>query len=121
MKLIRLVLGRIIIFLDNIFPPKVLNRDSISQININKITSAYKLYQYHACPFCVKVRRFFKKESLMVELFDAKNPDFKEELTKNGGKQKVPCLKVVLKNNQFAWIYESKDIIEFIKKEIKIR
>ena len=121
MKLIRWILGKTIISLDIVFSPKALNRNSASQIKINKITNSYKLYQYHACPFCVKVRRFFKKESLNIDLIDAKKEIFKLDLIQNGGKQKVPCLKVQLKNKQVRWIYESGDIIEFISKEIKIR
>ena len=121
MNLIRWILGKIIICLDIIFYPKALIRDSISQIKINKITRSYQLYQYHACPFCVKVRRFFKKESLYIDLIDAKKASHRDELTHNGGKTKVPCLRVKLKNKQVRWIYESKDIIEFITKEIQTR
>ena len=121
MKLIRWILGKIIICLDMIFSPKPMIRDNVLQTKINKITSVYKLYQYNACPYCVKVRRFFKRESLNIDLVDAKKESYKQELIQNGGKHKVPCLKVRLKNNQVRWIYESKDIIEFITKEIKIR
>ena len=119
MKLIRWFLGRIIIYLDKFFIPKVLSRDINNQDKINEITSSYKLYQYNACPFCVKVRRFCKKNSLNIDLVDAKKDSYKEELINKGGKQKVPCLKVQLKNSQVMWIYESRDIIEFITKEIK--
>ena len=121
MKLIRWMLGRIIIFLDMIFSPKAIIRDNALQTKINKITSSYKLYQYNACPFCVKVRRFFKRETLNVDLVDAKQENFKQELIQNGGKEKVPCLKVELKDKSVRWIYESNDIIEFISKEIKLR
>ena len=121
MKLIRWMLGRIIISLDIIFSPKPMIRDNVLQTKINKITTDYKLYQYNACPFCVKVRRFFKRESLSIDLVDAKQESFKQELIHNGGKQKVPCLKVELKNKSVRWIYESNDIIEFISKEIKLR
>ena len=121
MTLIRWILGKIIICLDMIFSPKALNRDIVNQIQINKITNSYKLYQYNACPFCIKVRRFFKRESLNIYLVDAKQESYKQELIQNGGKQKVPCLKVELKNKPVRWIYESKDIIKFISKELKIR
>ena len=121
MKLIRWVLGKIILFLDVLFSPKVLSRDSFNQTKINKVTSSYKLYQYNACPFCVKVRRFIKRESLEIDIVDAKKQIYKQELIKNGGKQKVPCLKVKFKNNKVRWIYESKDIIDFISKEIKFK
>ena len=38
MKLIRWILGRIIISLDIIFSPKAYNRDKVLQTKINKIT-----------------------------------------------------------------------------------
>ena len=119
MKLIRWILGRMIIFLDFIFTPKPKLRDKSSQDLVNNITNSYKLYQYYACPFCVKVRRFFKRESISIELIDAKNQVFKENLVQNGGMLKVPCLRVESKKNQVKWIYESNEIIDFISKEIK--
>jgi len=120
MKLIRWILGRIIIFLDALFSPKAIIRDLNRQNKIDEITSSYQLYQYNACPFCVKVRRFFKKQSLNINLIDAKQENHKKDLVENGGKQKVPCLKVQLKNKQNKWIYESDDIIKFLSKELKI-
>jgi len=119
MKLIRWILGRIIIFLDMIFSPKSIIRETKQQNHINKITKSYQLYQYNACPFCVKVRRFFKKKSLNINLIDAKQENHKKYLIKNGGKLKVPCLKVELGNKQNKWIYESDEIIEFLSKEFK--
>ena len=119
MKLIRWILGRMIIFLDFVFTPKKRLRDKNSQYSVNKISKSYSLYQYYTCPFCVKVRRFLKKESINVELIDAKNEFFKKDLIQNGGMLKVPCLRVESKK-QVKWIYESNDIIDFISKETKI-
>ena len=72
MKVIRWILGRLIILLDFIFSPKPILRDKTSQDLVNTITNRYKLYQYYACPFCVKVRRFLRKESINIEFIDAK-------------------------------------------------
>jgi glutaredoxin len=121
MKVIRWILGRMIIFLDFIFTPKSKLRDKSSQDLVNKMTKSFKLYQYHACPFCVKIRRFCKKESINIELIDAKMEIFKKDLIKNGGVLKVPCLRVVSTKNQVKWIYESNQIIDFISKEIRIK
>ena len=119
MKVIRWTLGRLIIILDFIFSTKPIGRDKTSQDLVNTITSRYKLYQYYACPFCIKVRRFLRRESINIEFIDAKDEFYKKDLTKNGGKLKVPCLRVVSKKNQVKWIYESNEIIDFISKEIK--
>ena len=121
MKLIRWVLGRVIIFLDVLFSPKPLNRSKSLQSNIDKVTKNYKLYQYYACPFCVKVRRFMRKNNLKINLKDAKNnKTFKSELLNEGGKHKVPCLKIVKKYSKTIWLYESTEIIKFLKKEFKL-
>ncbi len=121
MKLIRWFVGRLILFTNRITLPTPILRKNIEQAKIDEKTKNLTVYQFEACPFCVKVRRFFKRESLNIDLVDAKQESFKQELIQNGGKQKVPCLKVELKNKSVRWIYESNDIIEFISKEIKIR
>ena len=67
----------------------------------------------------VSRRRFFKKKSLKIELIDAKEEIHKQDLIQNGGRQKVPCLRIQLENKPIRWIYESNDIIEFISTEIE--
>ena len=120
MKLIRWVLGRMIILLDFAFTPKSRHREKNSQELINEITKSYKLYQYNACPFCVKVRRFFKRESINIQLIDAKNEVYKKDLIEYGGILKVPCLRVEKEKNEVKWLYETNEIIIFISKQIKI-
>ena len=119
MKVVRWVIGRVIIFFDFMFTPKSKVRDISSQDLVNKITKHYKLYQYNACPFCVKVRRFLRKKSINIEFIDAKDEFNKKDLIQNGGILKVPCLRVESKKNQVKWIYESNEIINFISQEIK--
>jgi len=93
MTLIRWVLGLIILSLDYITRPKPVIRDKNSQEEINKLTKKMSLYQYKACPFCVKVRRNMRKYSLNIELRDAKGNSLNKKNLKNfGGKLKVPCL-----------------------------
>ena len=76
----------------------------------------YKLYQFKACPFCVKVRRAIKREGLNIETRDAKNNEqYRQELLEQGGKVKVPCLRIE-KNGQVQWLYESNDIIAYLNK-----
>jgi hypothetical protein len=79
MKLIRLVLGKVILGLDCVFTPSGVKRDPAKQAEIDAETANYSLYQFEACPFCVKVRRTIKRQSLKIELRDAKN---NEELIK---------------------------------------
>jgi glutaredoxin len=119
MTIIRWVLGIIILSLDFVTRPKPIKRDYNTQKKINRITKNMSLYQYKACPFCVKVRRKLRKYSLNIELKDAKNNKANKNDLKNlGGKLKVPCLKIGNNTGDIQWLYESKDIINFLEKEI---
>ena len=116
MKFVRWFLGRIILLIDFIFSPKRQQRDEQSQAMVDQQAQALALYQFNACPFCVKVRRAMKRQNLNIELRDAKNDAvFREELQKEGGKIKVPCLRIA-DGGGVTWMYESNDIIDYLSK-----
>jgi len=119
-KFIRWVIGKLILSLDFITRPKPILREYHDQIKIDSITSNFSLYQFNACPFCVKVRRKIRSLSLNIELRDAKgNFKFKEELMKKGGRYKVPCLRIDCDNEEIKWIYGSDDINELLESKYK--
>jgi len=121
MSLIRWFVGKLILFINSITLPKPILRKKIDQDKIDKETKYFTIYQFEACPFCVKVRRFIMKNSLKINLKDAKNnKTFKSELVNEGGKHKVPCLKIAKINSETIWLYESTEIIKFLKKEFKL-
>ena len=121
MTLIRWVLGLIILSLDYITRPKPVIRDKNSQEEINKLTKKMSLYQYKACPFCVKVRRNMRKYSLNIELRDAKGNSLNKKNLKNlGGKLKVPCLRIEKNKDNIQWLDESKEIINYLEKELNL-
>jgi len=121
MSLIRWFVGKLIIFMHLITLPKPILRKKIDQDRIDKQTKYFTIYQFEACPFCVKVRRFMRKNNLKINLKDAKNnKTFKSELLNEGGKHKVPCLKITKKYSKTIWLYESTEIIKFLKKEFKL-
>lgn len=121
MSFIRWFLGRCILFINAVTLPKPILRNEDNQAKVDKKTQHFTLYQFEACPFCVKVRRFIRKNSLKIELKDAKsNMSNKSELVNNGGKQKVPCLKIEKINAKTIWLYESDAIIAFLAKEIEL-
>jgi glutaredoxin len=121
MTLIRWLLGRLILSLEFITRPAPLLREKKEQEKINSTTSKLSLYQFNACPFCVKVRRHIRKFSLNIELKDAKNNiSYKEELIIGGGAHKVPCLRVDHSTKQTKWLYESDEIIAYLKKEFPL-
>ena len=121
MGFIRWFLGKLILFINAATLPKPIFRNGVDQDKVDKKTQYYTLYQFEACPFCVKVRRFIRKNSLKIELKDAKsNMGNKSELVNNGGKHKVPCLKIEKINAKTIWLYESDAIIAFLSKEIEL-
>lgn len=115
MFIIRKFIGSIILFLNWVFTPKGIKRDANAQKLIDNKTDKLKLYQFHACPFCVKVRRAMKRMSLNIETRDAKNnQNYKSELVSEGGRHKVPCLKIENKDGSVNWMYESSEIVSFL-------
>ena len=118
MVYIRWFLGKLILFINAITLPKPILRNKAVQDKVDKKTQGFSLYQFEACQFCVNVRRFIRKNSLKIELKDAKNNMVnKSELVNNGGKHKVPCLKIEKINAKTTWLYESDAIIAFLAKE----
>jgi glutaredoxin len=116
MAIIRLILGKLILFFNWAFPPRGIKREPELQARIDLQTANLKLYQYRACPFCMKVRRAMKRQSLSIETRDVKRSDIsREELLAGGGNLKVPCLRVEDVQGQVEWIYESKEIIGYLE------
>lgn len=72
MQLIRWFLGKLILLVDTLFSPKGLKRSPEAQSKVDEQATHYALYQFAACPFCVKVRRAMKRQSVTIELRDAK-------------------------------------------------
>ncbi|GHA58192.1 glutaredoxin family protein [Photobacterium aphoticum] len=115
MKVIRLVLGKIILLLNAVFSPKSQQRDSDAQQRVEQELQAITLYQFESCPFCVKVRRAAKRLNLPLQTLDAKQPDHEQALIAGGGKRKVPCLRIEQDNGEVTWMYESNDIIAYLE------
>lgn len=119
MQIIRFILGRIILFLDYITSPKPIKIKQKELDRIVQVTSNMTLYEFKACPFCVMIRRFMKKNNIHIETKDARrNHDFASELISGGGKLQVPCLQIKKSSGETIWMYESKDIIKFLTIEL---
>jgi glutaredoxin len=116
MKAIRWFLGKLILALNALFPPKLtVTRSSADQTRVDQECTQLSLYQFEACPFCVKVRRAIKRMGLRIELRDAqKNEAFAQELLAGGGQRQVPCLRIV-EGSGTRWLYESSDIIAYLE------
>jgi len=114
MKIVRAILGALILFFDWVFTPRGIKRNAGDQADVDSQTANLALYQYKACPFCVKVRRSMKRNSLSIETRDAKRCDnSRDELMNGGGALKVPCLRIEDKG-EVSWMYESSQIINYL-------
>ena len=116
MPLIRKLLGAMILLLDWLTSPKGIKRPASEQQAVDQQTSSLTLYQFQACPFCVKVRRAMKRYTLNIPLRDAKRcSQSKDELLAGGGKLKVPCLRIENEHGDVEWMYESNDIVAYLE------
>ena len=116
MKAIRWILGKIILGLDKLTAPAPMIRAVEEQKKLDEATAQLKLYQFHACPFCVKVRREIRRLNLKIELVDALNDKAAEErLINEGGKRQVPCLYIVNEDKSVTWLYESNAIMIYLQ------
>jgi glutaredoxin len=116
MAITRLILGKLILFFNWVFTPRSIQRDPERQASVDQQTTELMLYQYEACPFCVKVRRAMKRQGLNIEVRDVKRNDVaKEELLAGGGALKVPCLRIGEGEQESQWMYESGNIISYLE------
>lgn len=117
MKLIRLILGKLILILDRLTAPLPLARAPNDQARIDQATAKIKLYQFESCPFCVKVRRAIRRLNLTIETRDAgRDQSRKRELIEGGGQYQVPCLRIEKDDGVVQWLYESSEIILFLER-----
>ena len=118
-KLVRWIVGSLILFFDWVFTPRGIKREAELQATIDQQTAGLSLYQYPACPFCVKVRRAMKRNSLNIQTVDAKRCDTsKQALVEGGGKLKVPCLRIEESVGDVRWMYESSEIISYLENKV---
>lgn len=114
-KALRIGLGQLIVLGDAVSRPRPQRRSAQGQAMVAKEAANLSLYQFHACPFCVKTRRALHRLNVPVTLHDAKNdPVQRERLLTGGGKVKVPCLHIE-EEGQSRWMYESNEIIAYLE------
>jgi glutaredoxin len=115
-KGLRIVLGPVLLLWNTISSPAGTQRSPDAQNEIDEQTKGLTLYQFKTCPFCIKVRREIKRLSLNIENLDVQhNPQNKQDLLEGGGLTKVPCLKIDNENGDATWMYESADIMKYLR------
>lgn len=76
----------------------------------------FDLFVLESCPYCQKVMAFLKDNNIPYHKFDTSNNDNALRLLSLGGKDQVPFL---YNEETDERMYESNDIIEYIKNSIK--
>ena len=80
------------------------------------MSANYTLYQYESCPFCYRVRLFLDEAGITLPLKDTMmDQGAFVELIRGGGSRTVPCLRIEDSSGDVRWLYESLDIIKFLK------
>lgn len=115
-NLIRWPLGQLILLIDFLTSPRPPERAAEEQARIDAETRGMALYQFKACPFCVKARRAMKRLGLNIELRDARGDmQWRQQLLAEGGRLQVPCLYIPESSGDAQWLYESDDIIAYLE------
>ncbi|WP_228743662.1 glutaredoxin family protein [Marinobacter adhaerens] len=85
-------------------------------MSVSSKATSFSLYHYRSCPFCAYTRSAMKHIDIEVEERDiARNPAYREELIKGGGRAQVPCLRIE-SNREVRWLYESQDIVHYLQR-----
>ena len=114
-NVVRNLLGGIIAFFDLVTRGRKTKRDPQEQEQIEKELASLSLYQFFACPFCIKTRRAMYKMNLPIATKDVSpGSPYRDELLKGGGKIQTPCLRIET-DDKIQWLYESSAIIEYLR------
>lgn len=114
-RAVRAALTPVILLSETLSTPKPIRRDAATQQQIDAECKALALYQFRACPFCVKVRKTMRRLNLPIETRDAQQVQkHREALLEGGGKLKVPCLAISHNDGRTEWMYESDVIIDYL-------
>jgi len=79
-------------------------------------TNKFALYHYDSCPFCKITRWSIDELGLDIELRNVQlQQKHRTDLLIGGGKTQVPCLRIDDENAGTQWLYESAEIINYLK------
>jgi glutaredoxin len=108
---LRLVLTPFMLLSEKLSTPESVTRTAEEQVRADEASKDLALYQFKACPFCIKVRKEIARLGLNIETRDAQhNSQHRAALEAGGGRIKVPCLKIQQGDGSERWLYESDEI-----------
>lgn len=110
-RTLRLILTPFMLISEKLSTPESITRSAEEQARADEASKHLALYQFKACPFCIKVRKEIARLGLNIETRDAQhNPEHRAALEAGGGRIKVPCLKIQQDDGSERWLYESDEI-----------
>jgi len=117
LKIFREGVGGLMAFVSWLTSPRKIKRSPEEQQRVDAIAKNMSMYQYFACPFCIKTRRTVHRLNIPVEYRDAqiRGGEHRNTLEKEGGQTKVPCLRID-ERDKTTWLYESNDIVAYLNK-----
>lgn len=119
-RTLRLVLTPVMLISERFSTPKAVERSAIEQAKVDQDSEQLALYQFAACPFCIKVRKEMARLGLSIEKRDAQhNVEHRADLKANGGKVKVPCLLIKDADGKAQWLYESDAITAWLREQFE--
>ncbi len=118
LKIFREGVGGLMAFISYLTRPRKIKRGAEAQLKVDKQAKAMSVYQYFACPFCIKTRRTIHRLNIPLEYRDAqvRGGEHRNTLEQEGGQIKVPCLRID-KGDQSTWLYETNDIIAYLNQQ----
>lgn len=116
-RTLRLLLTPVMLLAEKVSTPKAaVSRGDEAQAEVDRQCRSLALYQFRACPFCVKVRKEMARLGLSIERRDAqRDADHRQALEAGGGRVKVPCLRIEQADGRVEWLYESDAINAWLR------
>lgn len=119
-RFVRLILTPFMLLSEQLTTPKGVSRDAEEQARVDEATKQLALYQFSACPFCIKVRKEIARLGLNIETRNAQHDaQHRAELEAGGGRIKVPCLKIQQEDGSERWLYESDEIKSWLQERFE--
>ena len=119
-RTLRLVLTPFMLLSEKLSTPESVTRSAEEQARADEASKDLALYQFKACPFCIKVRKEIARLGLNIETRDAQHdPEHRAALEAGGGRVKVPCLKIQQEDGSERWLYESGEIKAWLQERFE--
>jgi len=119
-RTLRLVLTPFMLLSEKLSTPESVTRSAEEQARADEASKDLALYQFKACPFCIKVRKEIARLGLNIETRDAQHdPEHRAALEAGGGRVKVPCLKIQQEDGSERWLYESDEIKAWLQERFE--